>query len=258
MDVDETGSVSAEQNSAAVRDASLQSTRANELRQAEVCALEAEATRLADIESLRAHNLRQAKVREENKRKAEKRALELESERFHDVKVDLMVEIELFIRTQKGFDSRNPTKYLCPLSTMSLDPDMKSTLDDLNNQRYNLTLASFISKYCNETIVSHRQDTKFSVKYLTPFQGEPSHRVFGHFMCSKCGGRWQSGATWANKWQQCKRCESKIYPFFQHPLEKAKEDDRKATDTRKPHDMARCQRCCELGRICVPSQYYSA
>ena len=31
-----------------------------------------------------------------------------------------------------------------------------------------------------------------------------------------------------------------------------------AEQNKRPHDMKRCQKCRELGRICVPSMYYSA
>ena len=84
------------------------------------------------------------------------------------------------------------------------------------------------------------------LRHLTPFQGESSHPVFGHFRCSNCERPWQSGASWKDSWQKCSVCETQVYPHEQRELGGGSSDD----PERAPHDMNRCQRCCEMGRDC--------
>lgn len=53
---------------------------------------------------------------------------------------------------------------------------------------------------------------------LTPYQGKA--RVFGEYLCDGCRNSWKSAYSWANMWQKCKKCKSKVYPHKQRPLEK--------------------------------------
>jgi len=94
---------------------------------------------------------------------------------------------------------------------------------------------------------------KISLKSLTPFQGNITHRVYGKFKCSKCKNTWESGASWCNKYQKCKKCESKIYPFIQHVLTKNNNDNKNISLI--PHDMSRCEMCIEKRQICCPTLY---
>ncbi|CAL4207629.1 unnamed protein product [Meganyctiphanes norvegica] len=72
---------------------------------------------------------------------------------------------------------------------------------------------------------------------LTPYQGKS--KCFGEFKCQKCHKFWKSPHSWANCYQECKRCSSTVYPFKQTKLEE-----------RKPHPMEECQKCQQLGRPC--------
>ena len=51
---------------------------------------------------------------------------------------------------------------------------------------------------------------------LTPYQGKK--RSYGHFKCTQCNARWGSAYSWANTWQQCKTCKTKVYPYSQVKL----------------------------------------
>ena len=150
--------------------------------------------------------------------------------------------IDLRMRSNANFDSRTPLQYKCSIRPTAL---IKSCAN-----KPAIPLLNFVKEQ-ERFIVS--ADNQISLKYITPFQGEPNHRVFGHFKCNKCNKKWSSGSSWTNKWQKCKKCESMIYPFEQHSLEiKARLEDVKSLI---PHDTKRCQKCVELGRICCPSLY---
>ncbi|KAG2430845.1 hypothetical protein HXX76_009819 [Chlamydomonas incerta] len=88
---------------------------------------------------------------------------------------------------------------------------------------------------------------------LTPYQGH--ERMFGKFRCTSCGRRWQSGNSWANKGQMCKRCDILVYPYSQEPLEKLEDDDR-IIDPNKPHPQELCQMCQELGYPCTSKRVW--
>jgi hypothetical protein len=51
----------------------------------------------------------------------------------------------------------------------------------------------------------------------TPYQGP--NRSYGYFQC-KCGKKWKSDNSWANRHQICKKCKKKVYPYKQKPLQK--------------------------------------
>ncbi|KAL0491970.1 zinc finger CCHC domain-containing protein [Acrasis kona] len=80
----------------------------------------------------------------------------------------------------------------------------------------------------------------------TPYQGDK--RVYGYFQCSSCRRKWESGNSWANKGQECKRCDVIVYPYSQKPLKKVEEDSK--IDQTKEHPMELCEMCKELGYSC--------
>jgi hypothetical protein len=100
-------------------------------------------------------------------------------------------------------------------------------------------------------VVNHKTN-EVKLAFLTPFQGADSHRVYGHFECITCPRSWQSAATYKNKWQKCKGCEQKYYPYYQKTLDQREHDDGGDEETRAPHDATRCQRCLE-GQKCFQS-----
>lgn len=58
-----------------------------------------------------------------------------------------------------------------------------------------------------------------------------------------------SGNSWANSWQLCESCNTKVYPHRQMPLEKA-DDDAELIDSMKRHPRHLCQKCKKLGYYC--------
>lgn len=50
-------------------------------------------------------------------------------------------------------------------------------------------------------------------KGLTPYQG--NRQVFGTFKCNECSTKWTSDCSYADKFQFCKKCDAKVYPFRQ-------------------------------------------
>ena len=179
------------------------------------------------------------KAREEKKRK--KQVLK-------DAKNELAEGIDFYIRTRRRFDSRIPLAFLCDISSVAQDPAVIASLADVNlhsvDAGYDETsLREFIEG--NKSFVL--QCNKIGVRHLTPFQGATTHRVYGYFRCFSCKRDWQSAATYTNKWQKCQACEGKCYPYEQHVLETSQQQ----SDNLRPHDTGRCQRCIELGQLCL-------
>ena len=145
-------------------------------------------------------------------------------------------EIDLYIRKMKDFDSREPLKYKYLIN--SIDLCQFSTF---------YTESSFIRFIKNQKRFIINSNNTISLKYMTPFQGIDSHRKFGYFKCGnhKCNNQWTSAFSWKNKWQQCQKCNSMIYPYKQRSLKKCslKKD-------KPPHDNTRCEKCIELGTYC--------
>jgi len=163
-----------------------------------------------------------------------------EEERKEQVLKDAMDElaenIDFYIRTRRRFDSRTPRKFLCDISSVAQDPAVIASLADVNlcsvDAGYDETsLREFIED--DESFVL--QCNKIGVRHLTPFQGEMTHRVYGYFRCFSCKRDWQSAATYTDKWQKCKACEGKCYPYEQHVLERSEQQ----SDNLRPHDTGR-------------------
>jgi hypothetical protein len=228
------------------------------IRQAHLAKLQAE----RKLEHERQERLRdeQALRRRQEQEALERRRLELarlkaEEERraaralyVANAREELATQIDEYIRTRKNFDDSDPLSYRCDISSIVAQFESKRNKDAIPE-----SIVEFVHSHIRFVV----EGTKVGVRYLTPFQGADTHRVFGYFSCSECNRTWSSAASWKNKWQKCQHCETKIYPYRQHVLEKRDEGEI-TTDSRRPHDMSRCQKCKELGRLCVPSMYYAA
>jgi len=213
-------------------------------------------------QQLQQERQRRQQLEQEQQRRQQ---LECEKEKYFTALTTAANVIDRHIRTRNRFDTSNPLLYCCQLSSVRqccdhdihnlITPDIVPNFLALNRSTacVPLTIQFVIQYYRRRFNVT---DTTISVLHLTPFQGDESHRVFGKFRCS-CGRVWHSAATWKDKWQKCQKCDKRIFPHIQHVLEKSV-DVRDAEDTRAPHDVARCQKCREIGKICVPSMYYAA
>lgn len=224
--------------------------------------------RAAAFESQRLQRLLEEQARQElkdrqhadriqaEKAQAEIERIRKEEERKVQVLEDAMDELtedtDFYIRTRRRFDSRIPQAFFCDLSSVAQDPAVITSLADVNRFSVEvgydeISLREFIE--FNESFVL--QGNKIGVRNLTPFQGAVAHRVYGYFCCFSCKRDWQSAATYTDKWQKCKTCNGECYPYEQHVLERSQEQ----SDNLRPHDTRRCQRCLELGRLCLPNRY---
>ncbi|XP_068232204.1 uncharacterized protein [Palaemon carinicauda] len=80
----------------------------------------------------------------------------------------------------------------------------------------------------------------------TPYQG--NRHTCGAYRCDSCARDWFSANSWADCYQLCNGCNQEIYPYKQFTPKKSK--SRKKKD--KSHPEAKCQKCMELGYLCVP------
>lgn len=182
---------------------------------------------------------------------------EVLTDAWQDALGELLDGIDFYMRTRRRFDSRKPLDFSCNIGSISQD---KTITDYLN--AYNEAFAAIGYDKINIRTVIEANEKAFSciddtvrLRYLTPFQGDESHRVFGYFECGSCKREWASASTWKNKWQKCQRCESKCFPYQQHPLDISDHDH--DHDERRPHGDKRCQRCLEMKRICCPGRFFS-
>lgn len=166
----------------------------------------------------------------------------------------LVMDIDYCIRTAQGFNSVDPLAFECALRIIRRDADVQRSLQELAQWDIDSSLEDLIAEQ-NADFGMNQARTKVRVKHLTPFQGSPTHRVFGEFKCGHCRRKWSSAASWTDKWQKCKGCEAKCYPFFQHTLDRREDDSDDEEQERRPHDVMRCEKCIELGRICLPHMY---
>ena len=208
-----------------------------------------------------AERLRRQELQDQTK---ERLRIRQDLNNYQSAEEELSESIDFYIRTRNKFDSRFPTDYWCSIPNISSDYDVKESFAEflkfwflVHSERMNSPISMLEVLRKSKLFITDETDQWVRARYCTPFQGSQSHRVFGYFSCGKCKKEWNSAATWTNKWQGCKKCESKCYPFDQHPLE-IKEDEDDRDDGRKlPHDMARCERCIESGKICLPNMYYA-
>jgi hypothetical protein len=186
-------------------------------------------------------------------RRLELHQREMQIQRKRKVAENLICRIDLHIRTRSSFDCRDPLRYKCSVSSIQQDNDVQLAVISYEEVfLHGLVLLEFILSRPDRFAVDN--PNRIGVSCLTPFQGSITHRVFGYFKCLQCGRPWNSASTWQNKWQKCQSCESQCYPYKQHPLLVG---DRENQESLRPHDKGRCQRCRELGKLCVPSGFYS-
>lgn len=218
-----------------------------------------------EAENLRVNKLKEEQLKEDQLKAEQLKAEQLKAESLRKEKLKkIFSKIDLHIRSNKKFDGKDPLAYKCAIeNVLELFKYGSDALNDICQE--DITLKQSIIMACSNRknfiqymhlsnwFIIH-SDNKISVKNLTPFQGDNSHRVFGYFKCNKCHKNWTSAVSWKDKWQKCKKCESMIYPYNQHPLEKSEH----ATDiiNKSPHDQLRCEKCVQLGRLCCPSMYY--
>jgi hypothetical protein len=188
----------------------------------------------------------------EEDRRTELRRVEMQMQLETESVERLVIQIDLYIRTRQRFDCRDPRSYKCSISSLFEDSEVVDALSDYMTFFPGSTLLQFVVSRNDRFVVEN--NNRIGVFCLTPFQGGTSHRVFGYFKCSQCRKRWHSASTWRNKWQKCQSCESKCYPYKQHPLLLGDHDN---NESLRPHDMGRCQKCQELGKLCAPSRYYA-
>ena len=162
---------------------------------------------------------RKQKKETERKQKEEKEEKELKQQ-------ELSLKLDRIIRNSRYFNGMFPLE--CAVDIKDLPYIQAEDLFFIaNNERF---------KVSKNTI---------SLKYLTPMQVQD--RLFGTYSCKKCKKEWSSGYSWSNTWQQCKKCNSKIYPFHQRELVQTK----KKLESIKPHDSDRCEKCKMMGRYCI-------
>lgn len=128
---------------------------------------------------------------------AEHRRKEEREEQAAEAEEDLASKIDLYIRTSENFDTRDPRAYKCPISSIHEDAEVKDALKNLNefydmNEYYDVSLEEFIRN--EPSFICSDDKSQVGVRYLTPFQGDDGHRVFG--------------------------CDERNYPYRQHPLGK--------------------------------------
>ena len=166
--------------------------------------------------------LEKQQLEKKNEEKNEEKKVISEFQSFYDLqehalleeKNKISMEIDLYIRKKKDFDGKYPLKYKYPINLIDSNGYFIKKICLLNGYN-NITFIEFIKKQERFIITSNN---KISLKYITPFQGNPNHRLFGHFKCNKCNKKWTSGMSWKNKWQKCKVCDSMIYPYDQRGL----------------------------------------
>ena len=156
---------------------------------------------------------------------------------------DYVRAVDNFIRHCKGFTADTPLTFECELQRIAQQCPKPAQIPG--------DIVSVLRRapYLFEVV---RNGAAVRLKTKTPFRGEPNHRVFGEFRC-RCGKRWKSAATFCDKWQRCQNCRLELFPIAQRPLDQNAGDHPGNDDDRRPHDMANCERCRELGRCCLPS-----
>jgi hypothetical protein len=148
-----------------------------------------------------------------------------------------MIELKIdeFIRTTKAFNSSNPCGgYVCRFSDIQRACFLTAT-NDSEVQDLLSSSSRFIVDVGGKLA---------GVRRLTPYQGTES--TVGEFKCM-CGRIWKSNGSWKDTWQRCKDCDTKTYPYKQTAGGSLSVDD----PLMQVHDRGRCQRCAELGRLCV-------
>ena len=194
------------------------------------------AARAAEQEILRNEQLRLDQ--EDEKRREQEQQQAKEEEEEEEAWCAASDVIDLYIRSRRRFNTAVPSEYRCKIKQIEIDCE-----DDLDG----LEVES-VCEWDDDRFNVNTNDYSVNVLHLTPYQ--EAGRMFGHYECKECPGRrrWHSGSSWANKWQQCHICETRVYPHDQEQLTRRSVQDRRRTPL--VHDTERCQMCIELGYDC--------
>lgn len=171
----------------------------------------------------------------------------------NDEEVEGYEYIDEYIRTRRQFDSSRPLAYKCDLEQIRSDCKDASSGYTIGELLYRIITGAHKGWF---KVFFDGEKYRISVKRLTPF---PSHlpvdkRVFGEFRCSSCRNKWKTGGSWKDKWQECRKCDEKAYPFSQNELSGARVVD---NGEQRPHLVDKCQKCIEKGSICMPGKYFA-
>jgi uncharacterized membrane protein YgcG len=154
--------------------------------------------------------------------------------------------VDDFIRRRPDYSGEAPTQYACMVSLIATNCPKPAAIPQ--DAEY---VATVLRRHADVFTVAPGGATVRLVR-LTPWRGDKDHRVFGELRCTKCNKRWSSAATYCDKKQACQKCNVWVYPYAQRPLDRKVASDDDEDNERRPHDMANCQKCRELGRCCVP------
>ena len=152
--------------------------------------------------------------------------------------------VDDFIRRRPDFSSDEPLRYECDVALIAKKCRKPAAIPH--------EVIVVLRRHADIFTVV-RGGAAVRLTRLTPWRGAESHRVFGEFRCSRCKKQWKSSSTFCDQKQACQGCDTWCYPYAQRPLERRGSDDDDDDDDRRPHDMARCERCRRLGRCCVPN-----
>jgi hypothetical protein len=158
--------------------------------------------------------------------------------------------VDDFIRRRPDFSGDAPTQYACMVSLIATNCPKPAAIPQ--DAEY---IATVLRRHADVFTVAPGGATVRLVR-LTPWRGDTDHRVFGELRCTKCNKRWSSAATYCDKKQACQKCNVWVYPYAQRPLDRKVASDDDEDNERRPHDMANCQKCRELGRCCMPRGMY--
>lgn len=186
---------------------------------------------------------------EERKKIEERRQKEIEERRLKEIEErkkkeeieNFLYQIDCLIRTCPEFDSTRPLNCLIPFASLQAQYRKK------NKARMDEETIRDIQQ--SKRFAYNSQTRTISVTFSTPRRSMKSNneprKWYGSFKCP-CGKRWDSAHSWTGCWQKCKSCNQEVYPCQQELLQIGEE----VSDSKKPHDDSRCQRCRQLKRCC--------
>ncbi len=141
---------------------------------------------------------------------------------WEDACDSLAKDIDYFIRHKKDFSVPNYSYSVKQLTQQIKIPK------ELNK----ITLVSFLRD--RPEFVLHSNKQSFSLAYLTPYRIK-NVRLFGRFQCAnvRCKASWCSNNSFADMFQSCVRCKTRVYPFEQAVLSSISAKDLAACEESK-------------------------
>lgn len=177
----------------------------------------------------------------------------------HQKIIDAMVSfIDFYIRTRPYFHSGKPLTCKCPLHELRQELAIMNYIKKLNKYQP-MTLEQFVRQQVQ--FVLDEDMVCVSLAFKTPFRGSTTtYFMIGHYRCHKCKHKWTYDESMVDQFQRCPQCEAHCYPYLQLPH--TFQQDRLPTSEESHHKMAHdckaCKKCQELGRLCIPTMYYTA